>query len=249
MTPPAASIVRKIWHNPSCVLAIFAGSSAEFAVNPEVEWLFYTGRLPADPIGRFIGTLRYTQQLMSAQTEADYVAAVGEIRSLHTVLEARRERPIPKEAYMDVLFMNIEYSIRAFQLVFGHPLSDVDRSAIVAEFRRVGELMEIPMPGDLVEYEDLRKKRLAAFRVTEWTPRLLQAYRQALGRARFSLLMVVYGAVVDPRVLPMLDLEQKALARAFATLFPYVCRASLDGWLMGLVLPHRLTRGLSGLRD
>jgi hypothetical protein len=246
MTGPTTSIVRRIWSDPSCVLAIFAGSSAEFAVNPEAEWLFYTGRLPADPIGRFVSTTQYTRRLIFAPTEADYLATVREIRNLHAVLEAQRERSIPTTAYMDVLFMNIEYSMRAFRLVFGRDLSDLERNSVVAEFRRVGELMHIPMPRDLIEYEALRAERLASFGVTEWTPRLMLSYRRALGRARFSLLKVVYGAVVDPCVLQMLGMEQGTLARAFAAICPYVCKTSLDRGLTRLVCPDRMARGLTG---
>jgi len=227
------------------VLAIFAGSSAEFAVNPEAEWLFYTGRLPADPIGRFVSTTQYTRKLVFAPTDADYTATVRQIRSLHTALEQQRERSIPREAYMDVLFMNIEYSIRAFRLVFGRELGDIDRSAIVEDFRRVGELMDIPMPRDLAEYEALREERLASFRVTKWTPKLMQAYRRALGPVRFFLLKIAYGAVVDPRVLKMLDVKNGWFSHVFAWLYPYVCKTPMYRWLIHLVLPTRLTRGLS----
>lgn len=47
------SIVRKIWGKSDTVLFIFAGASAEFALNKAVDWFYFTGKLPADPIGRF----------------------------------------------------------------------------------------------------------------------------------------------------------------------------------------------------
>ena len=46
------SIVRVIWGKPDTILFIFAGASAEFALNKAVDWLFFTGKLPSDPIGR-----------------------------------------------------------------------------------------------------------------------------------------------------------------------------------------------------
>ena len=46
------SIVRKIWGNPDLVLLVFAGAAAEFALNRAVDWLFFTGEIPRDPIGR-----------------------------------------------------------------------------------------------------------------------------------------------------------------------------------------------------
>jgi len=46
------SIVRRIWGDPDLVLLIFAGAAAEFALNRAVDWLFFTGEIPRDPIGR-----------------------------------------------------------------------------------------------------------------------------------------------------------------------------------------------------
>lgn len=46
------SIVREIWGKADTILFIFAGASAEFALNKSVDWLYFTGKLPADPLGR-----------------------------------------------------------------------------------------------------------------------------------------------------------------------------------------------------
>jgi hypothetical protein len=46
------SIVREIWGKSDTVLFIFAGASAEFALNKSVDWLYFTGKLPSDPLGR-----------------------------------------------------------------------------------------------------------------------------------------------------------------------------------------------------
>ncbi|MEJ7663471.1 MAG: hypothetical protein WKG07_29945 [Hymenobacter sp.] len=42
---------------PIAVLFIFAGAAAEFALNKAVDWLYFTGRLPADPLGRLFSTV------------------------------------------------------------------------------------------------------------------------------------------------------------------------------------------------
>ena len=52
------SVVRRIWGNGDMVLLVFAGSAAEFALNRAVDWLFFTGKLPGDPIGRLFATAR-----------------------------------------------------------------------------------------------------------------------------------------------------------------------------------------------
>jgi hypothetical protein len=58
------SIVRKIWGKSDTVLFIFAGASAEFALNKAVDWLYFTGKLPADPLGRLFSTVRYARKIV-----------------------------------------------------------------------------------------------------------------------------------------------------------------------------------------
>src|SRR6478672_4812980 len=64
-----SSIVRKIWGKSDTVLFIFAGSAAEFALNKAVDWLYFTGKLPADPIGRLFSTVNYAKQIIFAKNE------------------------------------------------------------------------------------------------------------------------------------------------------------------------------------
>jgi hypothetical protein len=40
------SVVRQIWGKSDTILFIFAGASADFALNKAVEWLYFTGRRP-----------------------------------------------------------------------------------------------------------------------------------------------------------------------------------------------------------
>ncbi|MBC7902809.1 MAG: DUF2236 domain-containing protein, partial [Gemmatimonadaceae bacterium] len=63
------SIVRKIWGKSDTVLFIFAGASAEFALNKAVDWLYFTGKLPADPLGRLFSTVRYARKIVFASAE------------------------------------------------------------------------------------------------------------------------------------------------------------------------------------
>jgi hypothetical protein len=57
------SVVRKIWGKSDTVLFIFAGASAEFALNKAVDWLYFTGKLPADPLGRYFLLLHMQERL------------------------------------------------------------------------------------------------------------------------------------------------------------------------------------------
>ncbi|HEY6902414.1 MAG TPA: DUF2809 domain-containing protein, partial [Puia sp.] len=61
---PKGSIVRTIWGRADTILFIFAGASAEFALNKAVDWLYYTGRLPADPLGRLFSTVAYARRIV-----------------------------------------------------------------------------------------------------------------------------------------------------------------------------------------
>ena len=60
------SVVRRIWGDGDMVLLVFAGSAAEFALNRAVDWLFFTGKLPGDPIGRLFSTAGHAQQIVFA---------------------------------------------------------------------------------------------------------------------------------------------------------------------------------------
>src|SRR5262245_31837249 len=110
------SIVRKIWGKSDTVLFIFAGASAEFALNKAVDWLYFTGRLPADPIGRLFSTVAYAHRIVFSEQHAAE-AAIDNITSIHNAVEKARGSSIPEWAYRDVLFMLIHYSEASFELL------------------------------------------------------------------------------------------------------------------------------------
>ena len=76
------SVVRKIWGDADMVLLVFAGAAAEFALNRAVDWLFFTGKLPNDPIGRFFVTASYAQRIVFAD-EATASSTLDRIRAAH----------------------------------------------------------------------------------------------------------------------------------------------------------------------
>ena len=100
------SIVRKIWGKSDTILFIFAGASAEFALNKAVDWLYFTGKLPSDPLGRLFSTVRYAGRIVfSSMDEAN--KAISSLRQIHSAVEQSRGSTIPDWAYRDVLFMLI----------------------------------------------------------------------------------------------------------------------------------------------
>src|SRR5918995_5796724 len=85
------SVVRRIWGDGDMVLLIFAGSAAEFALNRAVDWLFFTGKLPGDPIGRLFATASYAQGIVFAD-EQNAARTFDRIRAAHLAVERQRGR-------------------------------------------------------------------------------------------------------------------------------------------------------------
>src|SRR6266850_3192132 len=88
------SIVRRIWGDADLVLLIFAGAAAEFALNRAVDWLFVTGALPRDPLGRLFATAAYAQGIAFADV-ATARTTLARIRAAHAAVEQRRGGRIP----------------------------------------------------------------------------------------------------------------------------------------------------------
>src|SRR4051812_47067645 len=83
------SIVRTIWGNADTVLLIFAGSAGEFALSRAVDWLFFTGKLPADPIGRLFSTVRYAQDIVFSEEEKAK-RTINRMSAIHGGVEKQR---------------------------------------------------------------------------------------------------------------------------------------------------------------
>ena len=92
------SIVREIWGKGDTILFIFAGASAEFALNKAVDWLYFTGMLPADPLGRLFSTVNYARQIVFSEHEAA-LKAIDKITAIHAAVENKRGGKIPAWAY------------------------------------------------------------------------------------------------------------------------------------------------------
>src|SRR5438045_6189449 len=88
------SVVRKIWGKGDTVLFVFAGASAEFALNKAVDWLYFTGRLPADPLGRLFSTVMYARNIVFAERSAAE-KTIDKITSIHSAVEANRGAKMP----------------------------------------------------------------------------------------------------------------------------------------------------------
>ena len=208
------SVVRRIWGDPELVLLVFAGSAAEFALNRAVDWLFFTGSIPNDPIGRLFSTVRYAQEIVFADEDTAR-RTLGRINAIHGAVERQRGQRIPGWAFRDVLYMLVDYSERAHRLLYG-PLGAAEREELYAVFRRVGEGLNI---GGLPEgYGRWRGDRQAHMErdlaFSRHTALLYGRYRRHLGGWRYQTLLGVQALLVPDLVRRLLRLRRRAVFSA-----------------------------------
>src|SRR5262245_13108221 len=153
------SIVRRIWGKSDTVLFVFAGASAEFALNKAVDWLYFTGRLPADPLGRLFSTVTYARQIVfSSEEEAN--KAIDKISAIHSAVENNRGAKIPDWAYRDVLFMLIHYSQASFELL-ERKMTDAEKEDLFDVFFRMGTRMGLKdLPRNYAQWLVSREQHL-----------------------------------------------------------------------------------------
>jgi uncharacterized protein (DUF2236 family) len=203
---PPGSVVRRIWGDADAILLVFAGAAAEFALNRAVDWLFFTGAIPSDPIGRFFVTARYAQEIVFADDDAAE-QALGRIRSAHEAVEQARGARIPDWAHRDVLYFLIDYSERSHELLHSS-LTPAERDDLYDVFRRVGEGLGIPdLPVTYAEWRVDRERHLRrdlAFGAN--TAQLYARYREHLGPWRYRLLRGLQALIAPPRVADLLAL-------------------------------------------
>jgi uncharacterized protein (DUF2236 family) len=208
------SIVRKIWGDTELVLLIFAGSAAEFALNRAVDWLFFTGKIPADPIGRLFSTVRYAQEIVFAEREAAE-RTLARINAIHGAVEGQRGQSIPDWAFRDVLYMLVDYSERAHRMLYG-PLSPAEREELYLVFRRVGEGLNVKaLPEGYEEWRADRRLHLVRdLDHSRHTALLYGQYRRHLGEWRYQILLGVQALLVPERVRRLLRLRRRTIFSA-----------------------------------
>lgn len=232
------SIVREIWGKADTILFIFAGASAEFALNKSVDWLYYTGKLPADPLGRLFSTVGYARQIVFSEYD-DAMRAICQIASIHQGVERSRNARIPDSAYRDVLFMLIDYSIRSFELL-ERKLTIAEKEELFTVFRAVGEGMGVPgLPADLRMWERMRAEHLQENLIkSHFTIDLYKQYRKHLGWYRYHLLTNVQMQLVPERVKTLLGLGQGRLIDLLLPVYKMSQRMGAGVFLRNMLLPE-----------
>lgn len=232
------SIVRKIWGKADTILFIFAGASAEFALNKAVDWLYFTGKLPADPLGRLFSTVSYARQIVFAEY-SEALFAIDKITSIHRAVEQQRAAQIPDWAYRDVLFMLIDYSIRSFELL-ERPLTPQEKEETFDVFCRVGIRMGIQgLPTDYTDWQQMRAEHLQENVLSsDFTLDLYRQYRKHLGPIRFFILKQSQILVVPQRVNRLLRLGKFPLFDAVISAYKFLRFLKVEHYLKNLILPE-----------
>jgi len=231
------SIVRSIWGNSDMVLLIFAGSAAEFALNRAVDWLFFTGQIPQDPIGRLFSTVSYAQDIVFAD-EVTARRTLDQIYSIHKSVEEARGARIPDWAFRDVLYMLIYYSERAYALM-RRSLTEAERQELFDVFRRVGEGLRIQeLPANYAEWRDDRQGHLERdLEYGEYTRLLYEKYREHLGGWRYEILRLTQAELAPERVRRLLGLERPPLLFEAFRAYGLFARLNLQDLVHRLLLP------------
>jgi hypothetical protein len=231
------SVVRKIWGKSDTVLFVFAGASAEFALNKAVDWLYFTGRLPADPLGRLFSTVMYARQIVFSEKEAA-MKTIDKIAAIHTAVETSRGSQIPDWAYRDVLFMLIHYSVASFELL-ERKLTDAEKEEVFDVFYRVGSRMGLKgLPCNYREWLIMQQEHLQADLVkSHYTVDLYKQYKKHLGSVRYRILIESQKLVVPQRVNKLLKLGNFYWILPLLGLYKLSRKIKMDGVLKSLILP------------
>lgn len=231
------SVVRKIWGKSDTILFIFAGASAEFALNKAVDWLYFTGKLPSDPLGRLFSTVRYARKIVFSSMD-DANAAIDTMRKIHSAVEQNRGDLIPDWAYRDVLFMLIHYSIAAYELL-EEKLSNAEKEEVYNVFYRVGIRMGLKeLPNNYIDWLPVRESHLKEnLQKSEFTIDLFKQYKKHLGAIRYKVLLEGQKLVVPNRVKELMRFSNFSLITPLVPIYKFSKMIKMDGFVKDILLP------------
>jgi hypothetical protein len=241
------SIVREIWGRSDTILFIFAGASAEFALNKAVDWLYFTGRLPADPLSRLFSTVTYARLIVFSEKDAAH-SVIDKMRAIHTAVEEARAATIPDWAYRDVLYMLIHYSISSFELLVRN-LNQAEKQEVFNVFFRVGSRMGLShLPVDYNGWLISQREHLQAdLQVSNYTTDLFKQYHKHLGSFRFHILIEAQKLVVPARVRGLLGFSKISFFAPIIPLYKLARVLRIDWILISLILPGQYKKQIKDL--
>jgi uncharacterized protein (DUF2236 family) len=233
------SVVRQIWGKSDTILFIFAGAAAEFALNKAVDWLYFTGRLPVDPLGRLFSTVSYAKAIIFSEKQAA-LRTIDAMTAIHATVETNRAAKIPDWAYRDVLFMLIDYSIRSYE-VLERNLTRAEKVEVFQVFNRLGERMKLSgLPETFDHWEKMREEHLHQnMQHSTYTDDLFNQYKKHLGPVRYRILIDTQTLVVPQRVHELLNFKRSPLIRPLLSAYKLSKSFSMDWILKDIILPTK----------
>src|SRR5690606_37966061 len=147
---------------------------------------------------------------------------------------------IPDWAYRDVLFMLIDYSIRAYELM-ERELTRSEKQEVFEVFFRVGERMNLKgLPQNLEGYELMRNTHLEQnLENAALTWDLFLQYRKHLGFVRYRLLLETQTLVVPEKVREMMRFRRFSLLHPLIGFYKLSRSIKLDWLLKSIILPSK----------
>lgn len=241
------SIVRKIWGKADTVLFIFAGASAEFALNKAVDWLYFTGRLPANPLARLFSTVSYARQIIFSEY-GSAIRSIDKITAIHQGVEQARGTRIPGWAYRDVLFMLIDYSIQSFEML-ERKLTAEEKKETFDTFYKLGLRMGLEgLPENYQEWLIMRAEHLQNnLACSGLTLDLYKQYKKHLGFVRYQLLRQAQILVVPPKVNSLISLGETRYLAPVLKVYKLSRVFGLEGLLKNIILPKSYKKEIAEL--
>jgi hypothetical protein len=233
------SIVRTIWGKSDTILFIFAGAAAEFALNKAVDWLYFTGKLPVDPLGRLFSTVSYARKIVFAERQSA-IRTIDAMANIHGNVESKRGQKIPDWAYRDVLFMLIDYSIRAFE-VLERKMTVIEKTQVFDAFNTLGTLMGVKgLPDTFQEWQRMRTEHLHQnLKRSNFTDDLFKQYRKHLGVVRYRILIETQTLVMPPHARDLLGFRKVSLLHPLLISYKVFRSIKFDWLLKAIVLPAK----------
>ena len=242
-----SSIVRKIWGKSDTILFIFAGAAAEFALNKAVDWLYFTGRLPKDPIGRLFSTVTYARWIIFSEKQEAF-KAIDKIAAIHRDVESARGSTIPDWAYRDVLYMLIHYSIASFELL-ERKMTEVEKEELFNVFYRVGERMGLKdLPATYKEWLLSRQAHMENdLQKSAYTDDLFLQYKKHLGAVRYKVLVEAQSLVIPAKVKSLLGRRSYSFLAPVVPLYKFSRKINMDSLIKNILLPSSYKKQIAAL--
>ena len=172
---------------------------------------------------------------------------IDQITAIHKNVEKSRGAHIPDAAYLELLYMLIDYSIRAFELL-EQKLTLAEKKEVYNVFYRVGERMELKgLATTYEEYLVSREKQLdSGLFYSRFTPDLYKKYKKHLGIIRYLVLKQAQVLVAPVQITQKLHLGKVRWLLPVLYVYKFFRLFKMENLLKTAILP---TAYVSQVRD